>query len=132
MNYPSAAVRRAGLYFFESGFVPWSGRAGSVRITGGIMRTTRRELAAVALALALGLGAAGCGDKKEAIQGLEKLEEICKGKDTEAAKKHVADLREKNGAFKKAWDGAVEGIEPDRVNYCSVMTHIKVKTTLDW
>ena len=93
------------------------------------MRTTFGLWPAVAAAIAL----AGCGgEKKEAIEGVTKLEEICKGKDTEAAKKHVLGLREKNGAFKKAWDSAVEGIEPERVNYCSVMTHIKVKTTLDW
>lgn len=86
----------------------------------------------MAVAVALGLALTGCGNKKEAAEGLTKLEEICKGKDMEAAKKHVADLREKNSAFKKAWDGAVEGIEPDRVNHCSVMTHMKVRTTLEW
>jgi hypothetical protein len=82
---------------------------------------------------ALALSAAGCGgNKKEALEGLTKLEEICKGKDMDAARKHVDDLCGKNGAFKKAWDDAVQGIEADKVNYCSVMTHMKVKTTLEW
>ena len=94
------------------------------------MRTKPAKSSAVAILLVLAL--AGCGEKKAALEGLTKLDEICKGQDTEAAKKHVADLRNKNGAFKKAWDDAVQGIEPERVNYCSVMTHMKVKTTLEW
>jgi hypothetical protein len=87
--------------------------------------------AAVLSVLVLALTACG-GDKKAALEGLTKLEEICKGKDAEAAKKHVDELSGKNSAFKKAWDDAVQGIEPARVNHCSIMTHMKVKTTLEW
>lgn len=95
------------------------------------MRMTMVRISLVAAAL--GLAAAGCGgDKKAALEGLTKLEEVCKGKDNAAARKHVDDLKAQNSAFKKAWDDATQGIEADKVNYCSVMTHMKVKTTLEW
>jgi hypothetical protein len=97
-------------------------------------KTTLRTKIVLLLAVAASaLALSGCGgEKKAALEGLTKLEEVCKAKDMDAAKKHVEELRGKNGAFKKAWDDAVTGIEPDRVNYCSVMTHMKVKTTLEW
>ena len=64
--------------------------------------------AAVLSVLVLALTACG-GDKKAALEGLSKLEEICKGKDAEAAKKHVDELSAQNSAFTKAWDGMVYG-----------------------
>jgi hypothetical protein len=99
------------------------------------MQTIQTKIGRLAglLAVLSAVALSGCGgDKKAALEGLAKLEEICKAKDTEGAKKHIEDLRGKNGAFKKAWDDAVQGIEPDRVNHCSVMTHMKVRTTLEW
>jgi hypothetical protein len=87
----------------------------------------------VSLALCLALALAGCGgEKKEAVEGIAKVTEICKGNDMEAAKKLVGDLRAKNTAFKDAWDSAVEGVAPEKVNYCSITTHMQVKARLEW
>jgi hypothetical protein len=97
------------------------------------MRTTFGKSPPVVVLLVIGLAIAGCGGKKkEAVEGIAKVTETCKGDDKEAAKKLVGDLRDKNSAFKEAWDSAVEGVAPDKVNYCSITTHMEVKTRLEW
>jgi hypothetical protein len=97
------------------------------------MRTTFGKSRPVVFSLALALALAGCGSKKkEAVEELAKISETCKGNDKEAAKKLIGELRDKNSAFREAWDSAVEDVAPDKVNYCSITTHMEVKTRLEW
>ncbi|MEZ4302359.1 MAG: hypothetical protein R3B70_45955 [Polyangiaceae bacterium] len=52
---------------------------------------------------------AGCGDeKKEAIEGLEKIKEACDANQKDVAKKIAEELSEKNKTFHKAFDAAID------------------------
>lgn len=75
--------------------------------------------------------AAGCGsDKKEALDGLEKIKAACADNDKDLAKKLTEDLRAKNKVFDKAFDAAIDD-KRGSVNYCSPLLHTEVSLRIE-
>lgn len=74
---------------------------------------------------------AGCGnDKKDALDGLEKIKEACAGNEKDLAKKLAEDLRAKNKVFDKAFDAAIDD-KRGAVNICSPLLHTEVALRIE-
>lgn len=70
--------------------------------------------------------AAGCGnEKKEALEGLEKIKEACSANEKDLAKKVAEDLGAQNKIFSKAFDAAIDE-KRGSYNICSPQLHSEV------
>lgn len=85
------------------------------------------------LVLVCGLAAlsAGCGgDKKEALDGLEKMKAACAENDKDLARTIAEGLRKSNKVFEKAFSAAVEE-KGGSINYCSPLLHNEVSLRIE-
>ncbi len=74
---------------------------------------------------------AGCGgEKKGALEGLEKIKGACAENDKDLAKSIAEGLRKTNKVFEKAFGAAIED-KGGSVNYCSPLLHSEVQQRID-
>lgn len=75
--------------------------------------------------------AAGCGnEKREALEGLEKITEACTGNEKDLAKKLAEDLRAQNKIFDKAFDAAIDD-KRGSYNICSPQLHSEITLRIE-
>jgi hypothetical protein len=75
--------------------------------------------------------AAGCGnDKKEALEGLDKIKEACSANEKDLAKKVASDLRATNKVFDKAFAAAIDD-KQGSFNICSPLLHSEVSMRIE-
>lgn len=69
---------------------------------------------------------AGCGnEKKEALEGLDKIKEACAANEKDLAKQVAEELSAKNKIFNKAFDAAIDD-KRGSYNICSPTLHSEV------
>jgi hypothetical protein len=74
---------------------------------------------------------AGCGgEKKGALEGLEKIKGACAENDKDLAKSIAEGLRKSNKVFEKAFDAAIDD-KRGSVNYCSPLLHNEVQLRIE-
>lgn len=90
-----------------------------------------RRFVVVLFALCVPVVVAGCGnDKKEALEGLEKVKAACADNDKDLAKTIAEGLRKQNKVFDKAFDAAIDD-KRGSVNYCSPLLHTEVQLRIE-
>jgi hypothetical protein len=75
--------------------------------------------------------AAACGnEKKDALEGLEKIKAACSANEKDLAKKLAEDLKGQNKIFEKAFDAAIDD-KRGSYNICSPTLHSEINVRIE-